>query len=400
MNKEGFYRYAVDDTGETVHVSTVNETNRHAGYRCISCGGVLIPVLGKKNAHHFRHKTDECSYESYIHQLWKQYVFDYWNKTQHWGVTYYVEFSCAKVSSCGLNKANNNLCCNDNRFTESIDLKGKYDTCTIEGSYGGYRADLLLSNSNNPEIIPTFVEICYKHPCDEQKQNSGIPIIEIIVKDDNLHLPQNFIESPAIIPGQSNNNVGGLVFILYGFDRVRRPTHDVRRFSVYQDECGVVHGKVDDETISCHSIGTHLPNSMMEIFVLETAINKNFSLFEYGIGVAAKYGIEIKHCRRCRFYGSRGRPCQVNLVVNKESIPVNINDFGDTELDKTNYAYMCSGYRVNEKNFFDKHIKCAVWRNEEYIDKPAQKKIDVKFFDVTIDRLRELSKLIKTGELK
>lgn len=395
MNKEGFYRYAVDDTGETIHVSTVNETNRHAGYRCLSCGGEVIPVLGKKNAHHFRHKTDECSYESYIHQLWKQFVFDQWNKVLHLWVTFYVNYSCEKISSCNLYKAYNNLCCNDNQFTETIDLKGKYDTCTIEGSYGGYRADLLLSNSKNPEIIPTFIEICYKHPCDEQKQNSGIPIIEIIVKDDNLHLPQTFVENPAIIPGQANNNVGGLDFVLYGFDRRRRSTHDVRRFSVYQDECGIKHGKVDDGTISCHDIGFHHANSMMEIFVLATSVKKYSSLFEYGIGVAAKYGINIRHCRRCKFYGKRGRPCQFNFVVNNEPIPVNINDFLDKELDKTNFTFRCPRYSVNRKQLEGSSIPYAVWRNEGYKNDPILQKVDVKFFDVTIDRLRELSKLLK-----
>ena len=178
---DSFYRHALDKEGRIVHVSEVNESNRHDGYRCVSCQCELTLALGKKNVHHFRHKTDACSYESYIHKLWKQYIFEQWQKLPHLNVTYSVEHCCEKIKMCKLFATSKTLRCNGTIEQETIDLKEKYDTCEIEGVYGGHRADLLLSSSHNPDIVPTFIEICYKHPCDEQKQHAGIPIIEIRV---------------------------------------------------------------------------------------------------------------------------------------------------------------------------------------------------------------------------
>ena len=42
-----------------------------------------------------------------------------------------------------------------------------------------YRPDVLLSSSTNPERPPFFFEICYKHPCTDEKVKSGIRIMEL-----------------------------------------------------------------------------------------------------------------------------------------------------------------------------------------------------------------------------
>lgn len=368
--KESFYRYALNKDGQIVHVSEVNEENRHDGYRCVSCGCELTPVLGEKNAHHFRHKTDACSYESYIHKLWKQYIYEQWHKIEHLYVTYNVEHFCDKYATC---KLKIQRC---NTFTaETIDLKTIYDTCEIEGSYGGYRADILLKNSNNPDIRPTFIEVFYKHPCDEAKQNAGIQIIELKVFDDNLLLPLHLKEDSSLIPGYSHstdNKHGVTLYGLYGFVHKTESECKVRRFCVYQDENGINHGKVDDTILSCHDTYIHCPDSMMEIFVPEEVLARQRSFLELGIAIAGRYNVIIKHCLHCVFKGNRGKTCQMNLEIDKESFLININDFTDSEFDKTQYAYNCMNYGEMQL-WKDKSIDCIphmVWRNKSYISKP------------------------------
>lgn len=378
ISKDGFYRCALGVDGRIVHVSEVNETNRHDGYRCVSCGCELTPVLGKKNAHHFRHKTDACSYESYIHKLWKQYVYEQWNKMPHLYVSYNVEWFCDKASTCKLVDLNAQRC-NKVFDRETIDLKEKYVTCEIEGSYGGYRADLLLSNSKDPEIVPTFIEICYKHPCDEQKQNSGIPIIELKVTDDNLCFTHQLTEKES--------HPVSFDVTLFGFDQKRQTSRQVGRFFVYQDESGIFHGKVDDNALSCHNLDGHNTDSKMEIFVAEDNARRNFSLFDFGLLMAARHGVIIRHCSNCRFYGR----CKLTLSIDGDDAEsrINIMDLSNTELDKTNWSHLCRLYQywpISNKTWLN-NIPYKLWINSSYQKKPVGKPV----INLNINRIKEIA---------
>lgn len=391
---DSFYRHALDKDGRIVHVSEVTEDNRHDGYRCVSCLRELTPALGNKNVHHFRHKTDACSYESYIHKLWKQYIFEQWQSLPHLYVTYSVEHCCDKMKTCKLLAANKKIRCSGIIEQETIDLKEQYDTCEIEGVYRGFRADLLLSNSHNPDIAPTFIEICYKHPCDEQKQCAGIPIIELKVTDDNLHLPQQLTEHPTLIPGFGKHPVGNFGVFLYEFNRKRQLNHDVRRFRVYQDENGINHGKVDEDILTCHSLDEHLPDSILEVFIEEDNAMSDSSFFEFGIKTAVRNGIKIRHCIYCRYYGNRGGTCLLPINIDKDSWLVNINDFSNTEFDKTNYTLMCRQYyewpiknRVTIEE--SPHV---VWKNNMYMRKPEKTPAKVTTSaNLKIQRLHEIA---------
>lgn len=387
-----FHHFALDNNGEITSIEAVQIESRHRGFCCVSCGGAMIPVLGKIREHHFRHKIDACSYESYIHKLWKQYIFEQWQELSHLYVTYYVEHCCDKTKTCKLLAANKALRCCGTFEHETIDLKGKYDTCEIEGVYGGYRADLLLSNSHNSDIVPTFIEICYKHPCDEQKQHAGIPIIELQVTDDNLQLPQRLTESPTLILGFGKRQVGNFGIILYGFDRKRQVSHNIRRFYVYQDENGINHGKVDETVLSCNSLDEHLPNSMLEVVIEEDKAMSESSFFEFGIRTAAKNGLMIRHCVLCRFRGNRGAVCRLKLNGDKDSWLININDFRDSEFDKTNYAFMrrCFQERQIQQGFNSDGIPLIVWKNNSYVQKPVKMPTNLKI-NIKPQRLNEIA---------
>lgn len=388
--RDCFYRYALGSDGRRIHISKVNESNRHNGYRCVSCGCELIPVLGEKKEHHFRHKTDACSYESYIHKLWKKYVYEQWYRLPHFYVSYVVDRFCDKVSECKL-RGSDTKKCENGMFLETVDLKEKYDTCEEEGVYESFRADLLLTNSYNPDVAPTFLEICYKHPCDEDKQKSGIPIVELKVDDDNLHWPQTLLESGVKINGIVGNQQATIGVSIFGFERKKQIVHNVRRFRVYQDEDGIIHGKDDDTVLSCHNLNEHTQDSIMEIFVRENDVPKDVSLFDFGIKAAARHGVKIRHCAICRFKGTRGKPCQITMASETESWVVNINDFSNTELDKTNYTYYCRGYR-EWPLFGDRlnRIPIVVWVNKSYKMRPIGKPSG-KVFNFTSQRVTDIA---------
>ena len=75
MQQKDFYNFAKDETGAVTDIATIDESSRHRSkFFCIGCGEEMVPVLGQRRRHHFRHKslTVNCSYETYLHQLGKE----------------------------------------------------------------------------------------------------------------------------------------------------------------------------------------------------------------------------------------------------------------------------------------------------------------------------------------
>ena len=57
-----------------------------------------------------------------------------------------------------------------------------YDTCVEETTIGVYKADLLLTSTSQKNRPPILIEVAVKHPCEEEKINSGLRIIEVPIK--------------------------------------------------------------------------------------------------------------------------------------------------------------------------------------------------------------------------
>ncbi len=385
MEKKSFYRYALNKANEIVHISTVNENNRHSGYRCFSCGSELTPALGKKNVHHFRHKTDICNFESYIHKLWKNYFFEQWKKKQHLYISYSIEHSCDIYNNCKLRHVYDSLKCDNRVDKKIIDLKEIYDTCEIEGSCGQYRADILLSNSSNPQINPALIEICYKHPCEEEKQSSGLLIVELYVEDDNLSLPSYLTESKEIATNSPFCKIN-----IYGVEKKKKiPDQNVIRFSAYQDVNGVNHGMVCNGVITCSRIDNHLPQSKLELFALEKMVRDKRQFLKLGINESMNHDFPIRHCINC----SNCTNCQLLIRRNEETWNVKIIDTLDTEFDNTNCIYICNNYQEippPPKND-TRTIPYLVWNNQFYIRKTTFKPDNFRDLNITKERLSEIA---------
>lgn len=179
------YQHAYIDNNKENIISiddVTTENRKQHKYYCIGCGNELLPraIDSKYRAPHFYHReVVNCSGETYLHKLTKKFLKQKFETETSFIVEYNVTKRCSNAS-CNYRNPH----CREENAPYIIDLKKYYDTCTEETSINGFIADLLLTNSKNPKIEPTLIEVCVSHPCDEDKRNSGLRIIEIKIKDE------------------------------------------------------------------------------------------------------------------------------------------------------------------------------------------------------------------------
>ena len=178
------YQYSLDENGELANVKSLTSENRHLHtYRCLGCGNTLLPrAIGSvKRRPHFYHKEQiDCSGETYLHKLGKRIIRERFYSSEHFVISYPVTIACNNTDCLLRNER-----CKEKNQAHEVDLKEVYDTCEEEVSINGFIADLLLTNSKKSNIPPILLEICVSHACEDEKQNSGLKIIEIKIKDES-----------------------------------------------------------------------------------------------------------------------------------------------------------------------------------------------------------------------
>ena len=71
----------INKDGELVNIQQVrHEKERPFRYYCPNCKDEMIPILGDKREHHFRHKVQPCRYETYLHSLAEKTFLDEYRK--------------------------------------------------------------------------------------------------------------------------------------------------------------------------------------------------------------------------------------------------------------------------------------------------------------------------------
>lgn len=172
------YHYAIDKDGNLVDIDKVTRDDRAKQYFCVGCGEELIPVLGDVREHHFRHKGNLCSKETYLHKLEKKILKEKFDSQAEFIIKYYIKYYCDKSKNCERSTLYKQQHCLRKELIVQ-DLKQMYDTCAEEAYYNGFRADLKIYSKSHPEREPIFIEISVTHDCEEKKKDSGIRIIEV-----------------------------------------------------------------------------------------------------------------------------------------------------------------------------------------------------------------------------
>lgn len=180
LQKEQYHQYALNKNNELVFIDDARKEDGQ--YICPNCKEPLIVKNnGKIRQHHFAHKSGtECCWESYLHKCAKHLLKQLFDKNEKFEISYAVTNHCPKYDMCELARFNYWKECNG-EFVYRQDLKQIYDTCEIERGYNGFIGDVKLSNSQDNENEPMFLEVLVNHKCSDEKINSGIKMIEIKV---------------------------------------------------------------------------------------------------------------------------------------------------------------------------------------------------------------------------
>lgn len=177
------FAYIDDDRNNKISINDVtDEIIKLHTFHCIGCDEIIRPraLNSTKVTPHFYHdKNNSCSGETYLHRFAKEVIKDKFDTSSTFNISYPVTKECNN-QKCKYR----NIQCRKERSYNTVDLKKYYDTCTEEAPIKGFIADILLTNSKNPNVEPILIEVCVSHPCDEDKRNSGLKIIEISIRDE------------------------------------------------------------------------------------------------------------------------------------------------------------------------------------------------------------------------
>ena len=217
------YQYAQSDDDSTKYINQVSlEYRKNHHFICYGCGGRMIARLkADKREPHFAHFRDgTCSRETYLHHLGKKLFVEMFEHYRNNKISLSVNFlqqGVCNSSECPLGAKSP---CEGSTRTGKFNLLPDYSKCTVEeyDKETGFRPDILLTNENGDKV---YVEILVTHEITQKKIDSGVPIIEIPIYDeDDLEL------------FKCEKNVAGVSFLEYRATCYNLPnkTFGVERF--------------------------------------------------------------------------------------------------------------------------------------------------------------------------
>ena len=171
-----YQHFALDANNNIVDIKNVHDNQR---YFCPHCHREMITKRGNIRQWHFAHKTDKCSYDKYLHSIAEIMIMDWFNKKETIMLFMGTPTKCNKFDSCIFYDERN---CTGTRRTP-FDLKKYYSKCIREHGYKGFIADLYCECDTDP-TSPIFIEIFVTHKCSQEKIDSNIRIIELIIQSE------------------------------------------------------------------------------------------------------------------------------------------------------------------------------------------------------------------------
>lgn len=285
--KEIKYRYAVDELGNLADVNKIEHENKKAHiYQCLCCKEVLIPAIGKHNQAHFRHKKDStCNFETYLHQLGKESFKKRFLESDTLYIPNKITEYCKLSDTCEISIDKETFC---QRIIEKrINLKSIFDTISIEKNYKGFIADILLEDSKR-KVHPLMIEIYVTHQCDQKKIDSGIPIYEIPIADEDS--ARQILDSDTVY-GEK-----------YNFKKIKKASTQpleadvpIEEFTIYPSGkyyWGIYLKKCSATTLS-------FPKSAL--FYCISTNQKEIGLNRF-IKIARQENFDLKSCNFCKYY--------------------------------------------------------------------------------------------------
>lgn len=324
------YPNAVDENGNIHNIKSITPANRaEHKYFCLGCDREMVPVLCKGKADHFRHKVNDlCNPETYLHNLAKKYLAKQFESQPKFEVSYYATNECPNKDSCPLFKEFHWKECSGTTL-HTFDLKKKYDTCQIEGVYDGYRADVLLTSSTNPDLQPIFLEVSVSHDCTPEKLESGNQIIEMKIHSE-ADFKRPLVENKgSMVPVKAEPmprdsyyshyyypEQGPSFIMFHNFYRELR-RNDLKKLDRF---VLLTNGKMAslNDYVYCGEMETrHHSDTAIEVNHLNLSKNKNckpqINLLSLGIAHALLRNLPARHCFFCAQYSG----CKLLIVEDR-----------------------------------------------------------------------------------
>lgn len=172
--------YALDKNHNLIHIDDVKKEFKKK-YTCCNCNGELIARKGQKKAHHFSHKSKNCSYESYLHKVSKIKFYETYSQCLNDNVPFYLEYKTGlECISC---KEKEHIYCKLKPKVNRYDLTKYFDKISIEKGVNGFIADVLLESTLKEDKI--LIEFAVTHKCEKEKIENGLRIIEVELKSED-----------------------------------------------------------------------------------------------------------------------------------------------------------------------------------------------------------------------
>lgn len=325
--------YALDTKGNLVYIKDAPRGNQ---YKCPSCNKPMIARMGEHNEWHFAHSDNSaCNYDKYLHTLAEIKICKWFNEEKSVWVTIdepITKKKCKDFETCNSSCKGQGCIVNDygRSIQKSFDLKKHFIEAKREQSPKGipFVADILCNRETEGKS-PLFIEICVTHPCIEEKKNSGIRIIEFVIKSEK--------DIENIISGNSIQ-VEGVTVNLFGFKR-KEQTDDtqplainLKNFILFKDDEWKIYPG------NCRSGDLHM--AAFEIGCKGRYINAKAILAK-----AMSVGMATHQKLMCRYNGDNHGGGNVCLASEK---------FGLSRICRENYRN-CFHYEVTKEDY-EKHL--------------------------------------------
>jgi hypothetical protein len=178
------YRHAYDSSNAVIDIESVGREQR-CEYKCISCGGQLVAVIGRMRQRHFRHKhiTVSCSFETYLHQLGKKVFLETYESCLKQGEKFEIVLMHRRECT---RRTESMPSCRQRPRDDPHDLTKTFRRITLESRDDSFIPDLMLLSDSDDKI---YVEIAVTHASTEKKVSSKARLIEIqLANEDDLSL--------------------------------------------------------------------------------------------------------------------------------------------------------------------------------------------------------------------
>lgn len=296
------YSYCLDENNELIHIGDVTRENcKVHTYKCLCCGQKMNLRWGQVRKKHFSHNPNTiCNNESYLHKLAKIRIKEQFDFNHKLLVCFRNDASCSEGNEC---KMFDNSSCHQ-EVNEPFDLCQMYDTCEIEKRIDGVVADLLLTNSNDPDINPLLIEVYVNHSCDEEKINKGLQIFEtplILSEEDVDNIIKHGITTCS--PALHNDSKEGIGYNIIFNQHKHRFVRQITRF-ILSPNC-----KINITSLPCDKrMNTYSNSSWLELNVNNRQLlAKEFSEEKLpdakiiGLLYAARHQFGSRICPLCKF---------------------------------------------------------------------------------------------------